>query len=556
MTDADFASLGEPHRARPEGYRLTHPGNDSGPALTGVDIPSTTGRTSLGRSDGGVAWSTPEFATLWQTSGTQPTPARPEPARPESLTAAPDSVPIRHDSGGYSLESHADVDPSRSAPDSPRTDPTAAPTGAESPFPASSGLPQRAEGAARRINIDEEVARIAAEATRQINAEAALRANAEAAQRANAEAAQRTNAETAQRANAEAAQRANAEAAQRTNAEATPRANADAAQRTNTGAAQWPNTETAQRANTGATQWANTETAQRTNTGAAQWANTETAQRTNSGATQWANAETAQRANTEAAQWGNAETAQRADAEAAQRANAEAVQRANIEAAQRVIADSGKRTGANAGQHPDIELSRLANTGATQRITSEPTPYGTAEGTQRPVADAVPRVNAVNAEAAQRITAENARVNSVRHTGTTRHINAQPDRQGEADAQHTEEFAAHRLGGGAAHRSNSVLGSRANTDTASGRRANRHSQPLDDTPASVDVHLVMHLLLASHNLESVAKKAESGAIDLDEFVRAAYRTRTAAVDLVAAWFGGATQMREFAEALLAATESA
>ncbi|MCM6775069.1 hypothetical protein NDR87_24530 [Nocardia sp. CDC159] len=95
---------------------------------------------------------------------------------------------------------------------------------------------------------------------------------------------------------------------------------------------------------------------------------------------------------------------------------------------------------------------------------------------------------------------------------------------------------------------------RAADPTPTRRSAHRHTTPLDDAPTTVDIHLVMRLLLASHNLETVAKKAESGDASVEDFVQAARRTRTTAVDLVSAWFGGATQMREFAEALLAATE--
>ncbi|MFF0489744.1 hypothetical protein ACFYTQ_12080 [Nocardia sp. NPDC004068] len=84
--------------------------------------------------------------------------------------------------------------------------------------------------------------------------------------------------------------------------------------------------------------------------------------------------------------------------------------------------------------------------------------------------------------------------------------------------------------------------------------AEREANPLDNSPATVDIHLVMRLLLASHNLETVAAKAESGEAVLSEFVRAARHTRSTAVDLVSAWFGGAEQMRDFARALLAASE--
>ena len=53
----------------------------------------------------------------------------------------------------------------------------------------------------------------------------------------------------------------------------------------------------------------------------------------------------------------------------------------------------------------------------------------------------------------------------------------------------------------------------------------------------------------------MARNAEAGDVSLEDFITAAHRTRTAAVELVTNWFGGAEQMREFAEALLAATES-
>lgn len=94
----------------------------------------------------------------------------------------------------------------------------------------------------------------------------------------------------------------------------------------------------------------------------------------------------------------------------------------------------------------------------------------------------------------------------------------------------------------------------AGTSRVSRRSAHRRAAP-EDTPSTVDVHLVMHLLLASHTLETVADKAEAGEASLEDFIRAARVTRTATVDLVSAWFGGTTQMRQFAEALLAASEA-
>ncbi len=85
------------------------------------------------------------------------------------------------------------------------------------------------------------------------------------------------------------------------------------------------------------------------------------------------------------------------------------------------------------------------------------------------------------------------------------------------------------------------------------RRSAHRRAAQDDAPTTVDVHLIMHLLMSSHTLETVADKAEAGEASLEDFIRAARRTRTAAVDLVTAWFGGPDQMRQFAEALLAAS---
>ncbi|AHH21648.1 hypothetical protein NONO_c68810 [Nocardia nova SH22a] len=86
------------------------------------------------------------------------------------------------------------------------------------------------------------------------------------------------------------------------------------------------------------------------------------------------------------------------------------------------------------------------------------------------------------------------------------------------------------------------------------RRAARRRAETSDAPA-LDVSVIMQLLLASHNLENVARNAEAGDVSLEDFITAAHRTRAAAVELVTNWFGGTEQMREFAQALLAATES-
>lgn len=98
------------------------------------------------------------------------------------------------------------------------------------------------------------------------------------------------------------------------------------------------------------------------------------------------------------------------------------------------------------------------------------------------------------------------------------------------------------------------IASRTGVPPTSRRAARRRAETTGEPPA-IDVGLVMQLLLASHTLENVARNAEAGDVDLNGLITAAHRTRTAAVELVTTWFGGADQMREFAEALLAATEN-
>ncbi len=98
------------------------------------------------------------------------------------------------------------------------------------------------------------------------------------------------------------------------------------------------------------------------------------------------------------------------------------------------------------------------------------------------------------------------------------------------------------------------IASRAGIAPSSRRAARRRAESTGDAPA-LDVNVIMQLLMASHNLENVARNAEKGDVSVEDFITAAHRTRAAAVELVTNWFGGAEQMREFAEALLAATES-
>ncbi|MTE17013.1 hypothetical protein [Nocardia aurantiaca] len=75
--------------------------------------------------------------------------------------------------------------------------------------------------------------------------------------------------------------------------------------------------------------------------------------------------------------------------------------------------------------------------------------------------------------------------------------------------------------------------------------------------ATIDLHHIMRLLVASHDLDVAAAAVESGEITVAELAETARRTRTAAVELVAAWYGGADHMRKFGEVLLqAAAETA
>ncbi|MFC9996223.1 hypothetical protein [Nocardia sp. NPDC127526] len=77
-----------------------------------------------------------------------------------------------------------------------------------------------------------------------------------------------------------------------------------------------------------------------------------------------------------------------------------------------------------------------------------------------------------------------------------------------------------------------------------------------DSP-TIDLHQIMRLLVTSHDLDAAALKAEAGEITVSELARAARRTRSAAVDLIAAWYGGPAEMRKFGEVLLqAAAETA
>ncbi|NEW44556.1 hypothetical protein [Nocardia cyriacigeorgica] len=76
--------------------------------------------------------------------------------------------------------------------------------------------------------------------------------------------------------------------------------------------------------------------------------------------------------------------------------------------------------------------------------------------------------------------------------------------------------------------------------------------PLPTADGGVDLHRIMRLLLASDELNALADKAEAGNLSNEEVIRTARRTRAAAVEVISAWYGGSTQMVQFAQALLQA----
>lgn len=96
-------------------------------------------------------------------------------------------------------------------------------------------------------------------------------------------------------------------------------------------------------------------------------------------------------------------------------------------------------------------------------------------------------------------------------------------------------------------------------DTPGRRRAkpdterSPHTEPRSGAaPTELDVRLIMHLLLASDRLGTLAAKAESGEASIQELAQAARTSRSAALAVVSAWYGGTDQMVEFAQALLQA----
>ncbi|WP_067566892.1 hypothetical protein [Nocardia acidivorans] len=136
-----------------------------------------------------------------------------------------------------------------------------------------------------------------------------------------------------------------------------------------------------------------------------------------------------------------------------------------------------------------------------------------------------------------------------------------------------ESSSANSTSHRAAPESNSVSHHAApEANSSSGRRAAPEPELLQPDPIAgvarsrefraenapaIDLHHIMRLLVASHDLDVAAQAAEAGEGSIEKLAQAARRTRGAAVDLVAAWYGGPDHMRRFGEVLLqAAAETA
>lgn len=82
--------------------------------------------------------------------------------------------------------------------------------------------------------------------------------------------------------------------------------------------------------------------------------------------------------------------------------------------------------------------------------------------------------------------------------------------------------------------------------------ADSRSRPVATQTTEIDIRLIMRLLLASDELGNIAAKAESGDASVAELAEAARRSRSEALAVVSAWYGGTDQMVDFAHALLQA----
>jgi|GEM_PF-5735600 len=540
MTDPDIASFGEPNRSRPEGYRLTHPRNEtaseSSMALTGFD----PGRGSLGRPEVTVAWTPADIAPEWAIGA--PAPAEPAPGVPvagpdqpygrsESFNSAPDSVAIPRQSGFSAFTSHGDTEPEYPATGFNAPGPGAAPPttafGAAAPTAVPGGtansafridppppqsppeLPRRAPGLPQRTpNFG-----LTTTESGSLFDEPSVESESESGQHSNGSAF--TSAESGHHSNGSAPSSTEFSALINESAFTAPTSG--------------PATASPENPDIGRAAYLRTPQPDVHATESLPGA-------TESGAHEAIDPATQPQPIIEPAP-----AAVRTIAATPAPENTSRTGQLTGSAEPTPPTVSGptppwiRTTGSAHSSADSARDSTESDTPATEFDSHETESTDTpAESSRAPLGR--------NARDFARRTGHSASDSpGLRPTGAARH----------ADTAATAETSRTGVAALSAPSPDSRPAGPASRRTSTHRRA----APQDDTPTSVDVHLVMQLLLSSHTLESVADKAEAGEASLEDFIRAARRTRTATVDLVSAWFGGTTQMRQFAEALLAASDS-
>jgi hypothetical protein len=501
MTDPDFASFGEPNRSRPEGYRLTHPRDEpatgSANSLTGFD----PGRGSLGRPDVSVGWTPADPAPEWATGASPSVPPAPELpgstgeqtySRSESLMSAPDSVAIRPDFGTKISDSVAIRRQSENSTGAGAAQSPSEP--ADSEFSAF-GTPAAAEsgGALPMRKTSQPDTAASAPNTSNIPSPATEFGTPPAP----------VPADPAIDSAFRIAPEPPAESA------GLPRRTPGLPHRfTDSDESDYAYSQPI--VNLLDSQFDSPSARRKSGglTNGSSYASAESGHLTNNSLLATAERESGAPADarSNSAEFGTRTgTPGPAPAQLPERPEPAPTPEANSPAPD----PDTTTTGASA--------ERASRTRSTSGFTAP------ADAVEPP--PALPR-SRMSRKAAERAAAEAASAST-------------PDEETPSSTTESGHNATRRT----------ATPARAATEA-------RRTPPQDDVTKNVDVHLIMHLLMASHTLENLADKAETGDVSLEEFIRAARRTRTAAVDLVSAWFGGATQMRQFAEALLAASESA
>ncbi|WP_067886433.1 hypothetical protein [Nocardia vaccinii] len=504
MTDPDFASFGEPNRSRPEGYRLTHPRNEqaagSTNGLTGFD----PGRGSLGRPEVAVGWTPADPAPEWS-SGATPSVA-PESqsnigerayGRAESLMSAPDSVAIRPDFGTAIADSVAAGRQPENSPGTSAQFPSGSNGSEFSAFGAPAVPEPRSANPPPRMPHTES-ARTASNtppATTEFSAPPAPEPSKPVP-----DPAFRTDAEPAGE------------------SPGLPRRTPGLPHRfTDSDESDYAYSQPI--VNLLDSQFDSPPPARRNSGGSGNLTNgsaytsTESGHFTNNSllATAERDTATATDAPPDSTEFGTrtgGPALAAAPAPLPERSAPAAGPEQNSTATGPI--PNSTSTGTSAERAPRARTTSGLTAPDSTDVVDSPTPPTTAPPRSR-----------MSRKAAERAAAEAASTTA-------------PDDRNQSSTTSPDATPLRR------------------TRTAEPRR----SSPQDDATKNIDVHLIMHLLLASHTLENIADKAEAGDVSLEEFIRAARRTRTAAVDLVSAWFGGADQMRQFAQALLAASDSA